>query len=289
MLRLGDGERLRGTGLALPDEADALVAGPGAVLVAEEAGEWLGVAGVRPVHGRPDTAERWLEWSRDERAARALTDATLEWARVRAIVQLDGEPLDAPDRVIRTERLVVRPFEPGDLEALHDMRSREDVVRFLYEPPSTLEVDRARLARRMDNVRFAITGDGIGLAAVRDGAVVGDYSLFLLSAEHRQAEIGFVVHPDHQGRGYATEAAVALLELAFDGFGMHRVIGRLEARNTPSARVLEKLGMRREAHFVENELVKGEWASEVVYAMLDREWEASRADVAAGSASNRSA
>jgi RimJ/RimL family protein N-acetyltransferase len=274
MLRLGDGERLRGTGLALPDEADALVAGPGAVLVAEEAGEWLGVAGVRPVHGRPDTAERWLEWSRDERAARALTDATLEWARVRAIVQLDGEQLDAPDRVIRTERLVVRPFEPGDLEALHDMRSREEVVRFLYEPPSTLEVDRARLARRMGNVRFAITGDGIGLAAVRDEAVVGDYSLFLLSAEHRQAEIGFVVHPDHQGRGYATEAAAALLELAFDGFGMHRVIGRLEARNTPSARVLEKLGMRREAHFVENELVKGEWQSELVYAVLAAEWAA---------------
>jgi RimJ/RimL family protein N-acetyltransferase len=82
------------------------------------------------------------------------------------------------------------------------------------------------------------------------------------------------VHPDHQGRGYATEAAAALLELAFDGFGMHRVIGRLEARNTPSARVLEKLGMRREAHFVENELVKGEWQSELVYAVLAAEWAA---------------
>ena len=53
---------------------------------------------------------------------------------------------------------------------------------------------------------------------------------------------------------------------------MHRVIGRLEARNEASARVLERLGMRQEAHMIENEYVKGEWQSEVVYALLDREW-----------------
>ena len=53
---------------------------------------------------------------------------------------------------------------------------------------------------------------------------------------------------------------------------MHRVIGRLEARNAASARVLERLGMRQEAHMIENEYVKGEWQSEVVYALLDREW-----------------
>jgi RimJ/RimL family protein N-acetyltransferase len=81
-----------------------------------------------------------------------------------------------------------------------------------------------------------------------------------------------VFHPEHQGRGYATEASRRLLRIAFEDVGLHRVVGRLEARNTPSARVLEKLGMRREAHLVENEWVKGEWQSEVVLAILDREW-----------------
>ena len=98
--------------------------------------------------------------------------------------------------------------------------------------------------------------------------------LAFASAEHRAGEIGYIVHPDHQGLGYSTEACREVLRIAFDDLGLHRVIGRLEPRNVASARVLEKLGMRREALFVDNEMIKGEWQSEAVYAILDREWRA---------------
>ena len=91
---------------------------------------------------------------------------------------------------------------------------------------------------------------------------------------HRQGEIGFVLHPDHHGQGYAGEAACAMLRLGFEELGLHRIVGRCEPRNEASARLLERLGMRREAHLIENEWVKGEWQSELVYAMLDREWRA---------------
>ena len=69
-----------------------------------------------------------------------------------------------------------------------------------------------------------------------------------------------------------------MLALAFETYDLHRVVGRLEARNVASARVLEKLGMRREAHLIENEWVKDEWQSELVYAVLAREWHAGRTD-----------
>jgi RimJ/RimL family protein N-acetyltransferase len=82
------------------------------------------------------------------------------------------------------------------------------------------------------------------------------------------------VHPDHQGLGYATEMARPLLRIAFEDLGLHRVTGALDARNAASARVLEKLGMRREAHLVENAFVKGEWQSELIYAILATEWRA---------------
>ena len=67
-----------------------------------------------------------------------------------------------------------------------------------------------------------------------------------------------------------------MLRLAFAELGLHRVVGRLDARNTASAAVLERLGMRREAHLVDNEWVKGEWCSELDYAVLAQEWSTSR-------------
>ena len=91
---------------------------------------------------------------------------------------------------------------------------------------------------------------------------MGDCVLFWRSEEHQKGEIGYVFNPAYHGRGLATEAVVALLRLGFEGLGLHRITGHLDARNTASARVLERAGMRREAHLVENEFVKGEWTDE---------------------------
>ncbi len=65
-----------------------------------------------------------------------------------------------------------------------------------------------------------------------------------------------------------------LLSLGFEEMKLHRIVGRCDARNTASARLLERLGMRREAHLVQNEWVKGEWTDELIFAMLDGEWAA---------------
>ena len=274
-----------------------LAGGPGVVLVA---GHWAGMIGVRI----DDTEQPWV-WGtwvspghRGDGAGRALLDAAVAWARVRAFETLhltvteDASAaralyeragfaatgrsgpqiamelaLHPQPRRIDTERLVLRVYEPAELDALHAMRDHESAVRWLYDDPATIEDSRARLARRIGLTRFALTGDGIGFAVDRGGEVVGDASLALSSAEHLQAEIGYAVHPGHQGRGYATEAAAAMLDLAFDAFGMHRVVGRIEPRNIASARVLERIGMQREGLLVENELVKGEWQSEAIYAL----------------------
>jgi RimJ/RimL family protein N-acetyltransferase len=175
---------------------------------------------------------------------------------------------------LRTERLLLRPFAATDFDALLAIQSRADVARYLYWDPRTAAEVREALDLKTRCTAIVAEGDKLSLAAElrSTGELIGDCNLHWVSAEHRQGEIGFVFHPDHHGRGYATEAAAALLALAFDALRVHRVIGRLEARNAASARVLERLGMRKEAELVENEYVKGEWQSEVVYALLDREW-----------------
>ena len=173
-----------------------------------------------------------------------------------------------------TERLMLRPFEEGDLQALHEMQSDREAVRYLYYDVRSLDEVRVSLARKMASTAVAREGDGVTAAAIllETGELVGDISMWWVSEGHKQAELGFVVHPAHQRKGYATEAARAMLDFAFDTMRAHRVMGRTEARNVASARVFEKLGMRHEAHLVENEWVKGEWQSELVYAVLVHEW-----------------
>jgi RimJ/RimL family protein N-acetyltransferase len=175
---------------------------------------------------------------------------------------------------LETERLVLRPFEVGDLDSLYAIQSDEQSARWLYNDPRTLEETQSLLERLISGDHYSAEGDWLTAAVIerKTGQFVGDVTMQWVSESHKTGEIGFIFDRAHQGRGYATEAARAFLAFAFEGMGFHRVIGRTEARNTASARVLEKLGMRLEAHLVENEWVKGEWQSELVYAMLEQEW-----------------
>lgn len=172
-----------------------------------------------------------------------------------------------------TERMTLRPYELDDFEAFHDLHSRDDVARYLPWVTRDAEASRAALQRHQD-LRLEKDDDGITLAGFDkpSGRLVGEFVLFLRSVEHRGGEVGYVVHPDFQGRGLATEGARAMLQIGFDTMGLHRVIARIEARNTGSAAVLERLGMRREAVLVENEWFKGEWSTEADYAILEGEW-----------------
>ncbi len=186
----------------------------------------------------------------------------------------------APAYPIETERLLLRPYRPDDFDALLAIESRADVNRYLYSEPRGPAEVRAMLSRKIGETALGDEGDTVAVAVClrATGAMVGGCILHWASREHGLGEIGFVLHPDHHGHGYAAEAARPLLEFGFADVGLHRIIGRLEARNAASARVLEKLGMRREALLIENEWVKGEWQSELDYALLEREWRALRAD-----------
>lgn len=168
---------------------------------------------------------------------------------------------------------MLRPLDAvRDVDAVHAYQSRPDVCRYIpYEPRS-----REQVAERLRTVLSTLVEEGqaITLAVVLRSSeeLIGDAMLFWHSAQHRSGEIGYVINPVHQGRGYATEAARAMLDLGFDGLALHRVIARVDSRNEASANVLRRLGMRQEAHLVENEWFKGEWTDELDFALLRTEW-----------------
>lgn len=179
-----------------------------------------------------------------------------------------------PEYPILTDRLSLRRLSMHDLDTFYSIQSREDVARYMYWEPRTRAEARELLAQRIGQYRLDELNDELSIGVdLRDtGRMIGTGLLKWTSRADEQGELGYVLHPDHHGHGYGTEIATALLRLGFEGIKMHRIIGRCDGRNTASARVMERAGMRREAHFRENEYVKGEWTDELVYALLADEW-----------------
>jgi len=179
---------------------------------------------------------------------------------------------------VRTSRLLLRPLTAADIDALLVYRSSPEVCRYLPFEPMDRQVIDGRLAGQW--AATALTDEGqsltLGVEAAATGELIGDVVLFWHSRDHLGGEIGYVLNPGFIGQGYATEAAHALLRLGFDGLGLHRVIARLDERNDASAKVARRLGMRHEARLVHNEMFKGEWSTELDFAMLAGEWAAHR-------------
>ena len=180
----------------------------------------------------------------------------------------------APVYPIRSARLLLRPLTPADADDLVEYRSDPEVCRYVpFEPQGTAEV-LARIGGVWRRQTVDQEGDSVTLGAelAGSGKIIGDVLVRWVSEEHSCGEIGYVVNPAYSGRGFASEAAHAGLHLAFDELGLHRVIARLDARNAASARLASRLGMRQEAHLLQNEWFKGEWTDELDFAMLADEW-----------------
>lgn len=174
---------------------------------------------------------------------------------------------------IETERLLLREFCAEDWTALAGYWADPRYQRFYAPVPDVERAVRdlvgrfvaAQEERPRRTWQLAIVDPG-------DGRLLGNAGLRVNDAALGEGNIGYELAPDHWGRGYATEAARAMLDLGFGELGLHRIWAECVADNAASARVLEKLGMRREAHLREHRRERDRWWDTLIYAMLDREW-----------------
>jgi RimJ/RimL family protein N-acetyltransferase len=184
--------------------------------------------------------------------------------------------LPPPPLPVRTERLVLRTVRLEDEPDMAYYRDPE-VCRFLPVGP----LDDAGMAARMERLASSTApsapDEALVLAVEHQGRVVGDLMLRLKTRRDEVsppaiAEIGWVFGAAHHGKGLATEAATALVDLAFECYPLHRLFAHLDPRNGPSVRLCERLGMTREAHLRRDYLSKGEWTDTYVYGLLREEW-----------------
>jgi RimJ/RimL family protein N-acetyltransferase len=217
----------------------------------------------------PGRAPSWEEWF-------ALPDRVGNGpvARVRTERDQDNTtPMSGAGFVsIESERLVLRRFADSDLAPFLVYRNDPEVARYQAWESCT-EQEAMSMIKQLRKEEPGSPGEWFQFAIElkKTGTLVGDCAL-KVDEDGRQAEIGFTVSREHQGKDYASEAVSRLLDYAFGDLGLHRVYAITDRENAPSVALLERLEMRREGSFVQNAWFKGRWASEYLYAILWDEW-----------------
>ena len=180
---------------------------------------------------------------------------------------------------IESGRLILRRFEDPDLAPFVAYRNDPEVAR--YQSWDSFDEREARaFIQEMRSGQPGVPGEWFQFAVESKvtGGLVGDCALQVDGREPYRAEIGFTLAREHQGKGFASEAVSRLLDYAFDELGLHRVFAIADCRNKPSWALLERVGLRREGHFLESVWFKGEWSDEYLYAVLKDEWLGKRAN-----------
>jgi RimJ/RimL family protein N-acetyltransferase len=178
---------------------------------------------------------------------------------------------------IKTERLGIRSLQLTDAQRIFQYRTHPNVSRFQSWGTASPEVIHAYIEK------LSVTTHGtpglwyqLGITLRPDTRLIGDCSFRVLDTDERQAEIGIALAPEFQGQGFAGEALQALLEYLFITLGKHRVFGSVDPRNLSSVKLLRRVGMRQEAHFIKSFWFRGEWVDDLIFAILASEWSTRR-------------
>lgn len=164
-----------------------------------------------------------------------------------------------------TERLVIRPFQYDDLQDVFNIYNNDDICKYLLHK-WTQENMCEEFSPKLEN-NLLTEGTPLSLAVVSDAKVIGDLSVWYTGMKDT-VEIGYSFSKEASGKGYATEAVSALVKKLFTDFNVHRIQANLDARNKASQKLCERVGMRKEAHFIQDFWNKGEWTDSIVFGML---------------------
>ena len=207
-----------------------------------------------------------------EREAVVAKDGSIQDAESRSLLRDEWErqKTGAGDTV-RTERLLLRPPRPEDLDAIHAWAGEPENTKYMSWGPNTPSDTAAYIRDCMTDWASAQPKrHEFVLERIGDGAVIGSCCV---ATEGPLGELGWILHPGYRHMGYATEAGRGLLRYGFGILGLHRIRARCDTRNDPSWRVMERIGMRREAEFRSARFTRGEWHDGYEYAILGEEWE----------------
>ena len=176
---------------------------------------------------------------------------------------------------LETDRLILREFRESDFDDVHTYGSDPAVARFMVWGPNTLEVSQTFLGLLIEGQKTWPRKDvSLALELRETGKLIGSIRLWVVQEDWGTAEIGYSLDRGHWRRGFAFEAASAMMRAGFEVLKLHRVVATCDVRNRGSWGVMRKLGMRREGKLMQDRLIKGHWRDTYSYAILANEWRA---------------
>ena len=174
---------------------------------------------------------------------------------------------------LESPRILLRHFIDADLPSFMAYRNDPEVSKY-QSWESVNEREARAFIQEQRILQPGVPGKWFQFAIElkETGRLVGDCALKVNEQDTRQAEIGFTLSREYQGKGLALEAVSCVLNYGFINLGLHRVIAITDCENAPSVALLERLGLRREGHFIQNIWFKGKWGDEYLYAVLKGDW-----------------
>lgn len=176
-----------------------------------------------------------------------------------------------------TNRLILRPFHLDDYEAVHAYASNYENVKHMIWGPNSEEDTKRFLTKRTQTNKVTPRTDYDFAVTLHDGKLIGGCAIYC-DAVLKSATLGWVLHMDYWRQGFGSEIAAELLRFGFEDLKLHRITAACNTDNYGSYRVMERNGMRREAHFLKCQPGRAcdaeEWYGKYLYAMLESEWQA---------------
>ncbi|KAB1065242.1 GNAT family N-acetyltransferase [Salibacter halophilus] len=172
--------------------------------------------------------------------------------------------------MIKTKRLTLRPIERADSKSVFSYRSDSNHNQYQGWVPESLDEVESFIAKNPKEFNLPETWFQLVIVLNDSNEVIGDVGIHFIDED--QCEVGVTLDKQFLGKGFATESLSGVFDYLFRDLTKHRITGSVDPRNEASIQLLERLGMRREAHFKKSLWFKGEWVDDVVYAILKTEW-----------------
>jgi RimJ/RimL family protein N-acetyltransferase len=175
---------------------------------------------------------------------------------------------------LTTTRLHIRPVKVDDSKAMFKYRSHAETNEFLSLRPKS-ENDVKEFIKKT-NSQINIEGSWFQFVLIEknSNSLIGDIGIHFIEdgSDNKQVEIGYTLDKDYRGKGFATEALRVVIDYLFKDLNKHRISASIDPKNSASIKLIERLGFRKEAHFVESLFFHDQWVDDVIYALLSKEW-----------------